>query len=151
MCPLPSRACARVTWFPPPAAAEAGRGCQPMRTEHFPPSSPACAVTSQFGCPLRILAPHRLRFTNVKRCHHYLKQYKREARKILLSSWQILHILIPGLREVVSFVYIVEWSFSQVVLNICMGCPLLCKSEFQSSGAEHMHGVSMFFLLFYCS
>ena len=118
-----------------------------MRTAHFLPSSPACAVTSQFGCPLRILAPHRLRFTNVKRCHHYLKQYKREARKILLSSWQILHILIPGLREVVSFVYIVEWSFSQVVLNICMGCPLLCKSEFQSSGAEHMHGVSMFFFI----
>ena len=44
-----------------------------MRTAHFLPSSPACAVTSQFGCPLRILAPHRLRFTNVKRCYHYLK------------------------------------------------------------------------------
>ena len=75
VCPLPSRACARVSWFPPPAAAEAGRGCQPMRTKHFPPSSPACAVTSQFGCPLRILAPHRLRFTNIRLYHHDLMQY----------------------------------------------------------------------------
>ena len=90
-----------------------------------PPPSPACAVTSQFCHPLRILAPHRLRFTNVRRCHHDLMQYKREACKILPSSWQILHIWIPGLgfREVVWFVYFVKWSFSQVVLNICMGRP----------------------------
>ena len=72
-------------------------------------------------------APHRLRFPNVRLCHHDLMQYKREACKILLSSWQILHIWIPGqgFREVAWFVYSVKWSSSEVVLNICMGCLLL--------------------------
>ena len=61
--------------FLPPAAAEAGWGCEPIRTEHF--SSLKSSLRGNFSIlsPPAHSAPHRLRFTNVWFCHHDFMQY----------------------------------------------------------------------------